>query len=395
MIYRSLTQIAGFGTRLLKPVAGSVFRERLGDVQDAATGGIWLHGASVGEIASAAMLIEGLRQRYDVFVTANTTTGRDTARAMGVSAGMAPLDTPQAVASFLDRLQPRLTVTIENELWPNRSAALAARGVPQVVLGARLSQHSADRWARLDGLIRPMLERLAAVSAQDPASEARLLALGLPPQALLPRINLKLMAPARATPLPPGENRAVTFLAASTHAGEEEAILDAVSAVRARGVPLRLIVAPRHPQRFDEVADLMTARGLPHARRSAGAGDEASILLADSMGEMAHWYAASGICLTGGSLVDKGGHTPWEPASQGCAILHGPSVANFAGDYAYLDQQDAAVPITAATLGNVLTDLLAQPARQTALGARARAILMEKTGNPQHLIELIDKFAQG
>ncbi|AXC49411.1 3-deoxy-D-manno-octulosonic acid transferase [Paracoccus suum] len=396
MIYRSLTQIAGVGARLLAPVAGENFRARLGlGLPALPAGGIWLHGASVGEIASAATLIAGLRERHEVFVTANTPTGWDTALALGVRAGLAPLDTPQAVAAFLDRLKPRLAITIENELWPNRSAALARRGVPQVVLGARLSQRSAQRWARLDGLIRPMLGRLKAVSVQDYASEARLLALGLPHAALLPRANLKLMAPAQTMPLPPGPERALTVLAASTHAGEEALILDAVTALRARGVPLRLIVAPRHPQRFDEVTALMAARGLPPARRSAGAGPKAPVLLADSMGEMPQWYAAAGICLTGGSLVEKGGHTPWEPAAQSCAILHGPHVANFAGDYATLDGAGAAVPVTTATLADVLGRLLGQPQLQTSLGAKARAILIESAGDPSQLIEMIDTFATG
>ena len=388
MPYRFLTGLAGAAID-----AGRLWPARSGRGAVLPRGGLWVHGASVGEIASARVLVEALAERWPVVVTANTPTGVAAAAAMGVAAGLAPIDTPQAVRRFIDRAAPRLAITIENELWPNRSALLAAAGVPQVVVGARLSARSAARWARLRGLIAPMLGRLAAVSAQDAASEARLLALGLPAARLLPRVNLKLLGPARTPLLPEGPYRARTILAASTHAGEEEAVLAAFAALRRAGTGPRLILAPRHPERFDTVAALMTAAGLAPARRSQGADARAPVLLADSMGEMGRWYAEAGICFTGGSLVARGGHTPWEPAAHGCAILHGPDTDNFTEDYARLDAAGAAWPVTAAGLAGTLAGLLDDAPRQRAMGAAARAVLLAEAGDSDALVAMIETFA--
>src|SRR5699024_9075467 len=129
-------------------------------------GVVWLHGASVGEIASGASLATALAAEFPVLATAGTPTGRDAAAALGLSATLAPLDLPRALDRFLDATAPRVAVTLESEFWPNRSAALAARGVPHVLAGARLSARSAARWRRLPRLLRPMLARLDAVSAQ-------------------------------------------------------------------------------------------------------------------------------------------------------------------------------------------------------------------------------------
>lgn len=394
MIYPLLTRMAGaaldLALRLPASPARRLAQRQAPDGLPAAS--IWLHGASVGEITSAAAIITDLARRHAVLVTANTATGRDAAAALGVPAALAPLDTPQALRRFLDQVRPAVAVTIENELWPNRSAALAARGIAQVVIGARLSARSAGRWARLRGTLTPMLSRIDALSAQDAGSEARLLALGLPRAALMGRVNLKRIGPARLAPLPPGPDRARTFLAASTHEGEEAIILDAVSTL-GTAAP-RLILAPRHPERFAAVDGMMRARGLSPALRSQGADASAPVLLADSMGEMDRWYAAAGICLTGGSLVPAGGHTPWEPAAHACAILHGPQVGNFAEDYADLDQSGAALAVSAGSLAGTLAGLLTDPDRQTRMGEAARDSLRRSAGDPAAIVDRIDSFAR-
>lgn len=394
MAYRFLTRLAGAALAAMAPVAGTDLRQRLGrSGARAQTGGVWLHGASVGEIASARVLIETLAAEMPLVVTANTVTGRATASAMGVPAALAPLDTPQALARFLDRHRPRVAVTVENELWPNRADALARRGIPQVVVGARLSARSAARWARVGGLVRRVLSRVHALSAQDAASEARLLALGLPREALLPRVNLKRLGPARATLPPPGPARGLTVLAASTHEGEEAVILDALARARAAFPALRVIVAPRHPPRAEAVAAGMAARGMDPARRSSGADAGAATLLADSLGEMPRWYAAAGIVVTGGSFAPLGGHTPWEPAAQSCAILHGPHVANFAEDYAQLDAAGAARAVAAEGLAPAILDLARNPAAAVAMGAQARAELLASAGDPAPLLAAIRSLA--
>ncbi|MDO5657093.1 MAG: glycosyltransferase N-terminal domain-containing protein [Paracoccus sp. (in: a-proteobacteria)] len=370
-------------------LAGNRLADRLMlDGNPPAPADIWVHGASVGEIRSAATILEALAARADLLVTANSETGRDTARAMGFAAHLAPLDVPQALSRFLDHARPRAAVTLENELWPNRIAMLAARGIPQVVLGARMSARSAARWRYMPGLIRPMLGRITALSAQSQSSEARLLRLGLRADALLPRLQLKLLGPAAITPPPASGSRDKLVLAASTHEGEDAPILDAFLAAR-RVVPeLRLILAPRHPARAGDIATLIAARGLSVARRSEGAEHPAPVLLADTLGEMDHWYRAAQICITGGSLVARGGHTPWEPAAYGCAVLHGPHNANFAEDYALFHAAGAARTI-GLDAGAVLTALVREPGQARAMGARGRALLRMRAGDPAPLIGAI------
>ena len=382
LLYRSASWLAG---ATLGPFASGEMAERmLRDAEPAARPApIWLHGASVGELTSARPVIEMLAARTDLLVTANTTTGRQTAADWGLRARLAPLDTPQALRRFLGRYRPRVAVTLENELWPNRSALLAASGVRQIVIGARMSERSARRWARLPWLIGPMLRRIDGLSAQDMGSEDRLTALGLPEASLMPRMQLKLLGPARNRPGPAPETRPHTVLAASTHEGEEELVLDAFMTARRQVAGLRLIVAPRHPVRADDVARHIAARGLPVSRRSEGADETAPVLLADTLGEMARWYDSAFICITGGSLVPKGGHTPWEPASHECAILHGPHVANFSEDYALLHAVDAAETLSQDAGRSLPAGPRAR--RGCGNGREARALLLSRAGEAGRL----------
>nr|WP_246184845.1 glycosyltransferase N-terminal domain-containing protein [Paracoccus aestuariivivens] len=382
--------------RLAAPFSGADLRERLALTgPDIVPGGIWLHAASVGELNSARVLIEALAGDLPLTVTTNSRTGRALARKLGYTAVLAPLDVPQVLERFLQRIEPSVLVTVENELWPNRSAQADARGVAQVVVGARISARSAARWGKVPGLIRPMLARLAALSAQDTGSEERLLRLGLRPEAVCSRLNLKLVGPSRVEPVPDSPARALTVLAASTHEGEDEIVLDAYLAARQSAPALRLILAPRHPERGDAVADLLAARGVEFVRRSRGGGLDAGVLLADTLGEMAQWYAAAGICVTCGSYNDRGGHTPWEPAAWRCAILHGPHVENHAADYADLGAAGAAAESLAADLPHDLTALVADPARQKSMGNMARDQLLARAGDPTALVQRILDLARG
>lgn len=374
--------------------------ERLGRGPAAAPGGIWLHAASVGELTSALPLLAALAARrpgLPVLVTTNSDTGRTLARARGFAAGLAPLDSRGAVARFLDRQRPRLFVTMEAELWPNRFAACAARGIPVAILGARMSERSAKVWARLPGLARAVLAVPAFVSPQDAGSAARLAALGLPQGCLGPVVNLK-AAPVLPSPDPtalaalaPAFARAETVLAASTHPGEEALILQAFARARADRPGLRLILAPRHPDRRAEVAAALRAAGLPFATRSAGEPPgTAPVYLADTLGEMALWYALSGTTIVAGSFSDRGGHTPHEPAAAGSAILHGPDVANFAASYAALDAGGGALACTdAGELTTALTTL-ADPARQAALAEAARGILATEAPDLAPLLDRLE-----
>lgn len=399
LVYRGLSLIAGAVLPVVARVKGPDWAERLALTgPESAPGCIWVHGASVGELASARVLIERLAADFPVLVTANSLTGRAAAQDWthaGGGACLAPLDVPQALARFLDRSQPAVQVTIENEIWPNRARMLRARAIPQVVVGARMSERSARRWSRLGGLIRPVLAGVDMLSAQDAGTEARLLALGLPPAALAGRMQLKLLAPAAIIPGEPGPWRDVTLLAASTHDGEEELMLDAWLAARRALPDLRLILAPRHPARGDAIARMIEGRGLAFARRSLGGDESTPLLLADTLGEMPRWYDRAAICVTGGSFTDRGGHTPWEPAAHLCAILHGPHIANFAEDYAALHDAGGCAATTAADLGGALSALARDPARRAAMGRQARTVLGQRAGDPAPLLDHIRALAAG
>ncbi|WBU59077.1 3-deoxy-D-manno-octulosonic acid transferase [Paracoccus albus] len=391
MLYRGASWLAG---AMLGPIASGDLAQRMmrdedqhGDVCD-----IWIHGASVGEVVSAQPVIEKIARHASVIVTTNTTTGRGVVREWGLPARLAPLDTPQSLGRFLHRYQPRVAVTLENELWPNRSKMLARAGVQQFVIGARMSERSARRWAKLPWLIGPILDRISGLSAQNQGSEERLTELGLPSAAVLPRMQLKLLGPARTRPGIPPETRSRTILAASTHEGEDELILDAFMSARRLVPGLRLIIAPRHPQRGDDIAEMFAARGLFVARRSEGADEQAPLLLADTLGEMGRWYDAAAICITGGSLVPKGGHTPWEPAAHECAILHGPHVSNFAEDYALLHAAQGAETLST-DAGATLAGLAGTAGDAARMGIRARALLLKRAGDAAPLVRIILRAA--
>ncbi len=347
--------VATLAHQVLRGAKGAV-AERLGLGPMPAAGlRLWLHAASVGEVTSARWVLEAVltaRPGLQVLVTTNTATGRDRVRAWalpGVQAALAPFDSAGAAARVLDRWQPQALVVVENELWPARLRACDNRGVPVLVIGARMSARSAARWRLLDGLMRQMLGRIDWLSAQDAESRARFLALGLPEAAAGPVMALKSLGHGQAdAPLcfaTPGP-RPKVLLAASTHEGEEALILDAFAA---QGRFAHLILAPRHPRRGDEVAALLAARAMVAARRSKGESPApgARVFLADSLGEMDQWYAMAGATVIGGTFAPKGGHTPWEPARHGSAILHGPSVHNFAAPFAALDRAGGARAVAA------------------------------------------------
>lgn len=342
-------------------------------------GAVWVHGASNGELTSARALIAALEG--PVVVTCNNPTARTMVAGWalpGVTATLAPFDLPWVVARIL-RHAPRALVIVENELWPERILR-AARTMPVIVVGARMSERSAARWRRLP-LIRTMLGAVAFASAQDAASAERLVSLGLPPNRLGPVAVLKAAVPSDPRPLPDAPAlRDRTLLAASTHEGEEGAILDAFAAQTRFSW---LIMAPRHPARGMEVAALAAARGLVVARRAAGDPPGGQVYVADTLGEMGVWYRMSAATVIGGTFAPAGGHTPYEPAAFGSAILHGPHLANFADAFADLDQAGGATKVTPDTLAPVL-DLMDPPA----MVAIARVILPDASA-AKEVIDLI------
>lgn len=301
---------------------------------------IWLHAVSVGETRAAAPLLEALEQRHPghtFLLTHATPTGRATGRELfgpRVHQAYLPYDHPFLVRLFLDRAQPSLGILLETEIWPNLVAACTQQNIPLFLVNARLSARSARGYQRFRTLLQPSLAALAGVAAQTEADARRLGALGARQVRVTGNLKFDAAPPAdtamRAQALRQLFAGRFVFLAASTREGEETLLLDACA--RLDLPDLLLVLVPRHPQRFAEVARLIEARGLAYAQRS-GAGAVTSdirVFLGDSMGEMAAYYAAADLAYVGGSLLPLGGQNLIEAAAAGCPAVIGPHTWNFA-----------------------------------------------------------------
>lgn len=332
---------------------------------------IWLHGASNGELHSARPLIEDLREArpdLDVVVTTNTVTGRDMVngwRLPQVRAHCAPLDLRRISNRFLSRHNVVALISLENELWPNRIVETARRGLPVCLVSAKISRKSATVWKRLPGLRSRMFGGVSMIAPQDRGSRNRFKALGVRERQLAPILELKSLYRASAgdTPALPFERNRI-WLAASTHEGEEEQVLDAQLILSTTETPPLLILAPRHPRRAPEIRAMIEARGLTCAQRSLNEAPTPAtqVYLVDTMGEMPLWYRAAAATFVAGSLADKGGHTPFEPAAYDTGIIHGWSSRNFQRIYRDLDKSGGAIRVsTPAELADAVATMLENP----------------------------------
>jgi len=315
--------------------------ERLALGPAPATGALWIHAVSVGEMRAAQPLVEALRDAHPgmpVLLTCMTPTGRVTAESLyGSFARIVylPYDYAGLMRRFLRRVRPRVGILMETELWPNLIHAAARAGVPLALANARLSARSARGYARLRALTRACLERVAVVAAQSEADAARLRSLGAMTVHVTGNLKFDIAPPPdlleRGAAWKTQWGARPVLLAASTRGGEEELILRAFAATAPAAV--LLVLVPRHPQRFDEVARLAEAAGLTVQRRSALDGTalkaDTRVLLGDSLGELFAYYAACDVAFVGGSLAPQGGQNLIEAASVGRPVLVGPHTFNF------------------------------------------------------------------
>jgi 3-deoxy-D-manno-octulosonic-acid transferase len=334
---------------------------------------IWFHAASVGESLSLLDLISRLRDDdpgLSILITTGTQTSAnllDKRLPPEVIHQYAPVDARPFVQEFLNHWKPDAAVWTESELWPAMIHETHARGVPMVLLNARMSEKSMASWRWARSMVKSLLSRFRVILSQDKQSQQRLLKLGADPEKVT--INGSLKQSGGALPYSEIDRRTMAdnlgtrpvWLAASTHPGEEELVAQALQIARGTAHRLILIIAPRHPDRGPEIAERLRNDGWRVDLRSAGdePNSETDIYVADTLGEMGLWYRLAPVSFVGGSLVDIGGHNPFEPAALGSAILHGPYIHSAQETYDVLTSAGAArQTATPRELAEAVIDLL-------------------------------------
>jgi 3-deoxy-D-manno-octulosonic-acid transferase len=375
--------------------------ERLGSRDADADAPVWLHAASVGELRAALPLTDALAARgHAVVASTMTATGRALARELRpeLSAALAPLAHPWIVRRALARVRPRALVFVETELWPSWVQAAHERGIPVVTVSGRLSERSFARWKRAVRLLRPTLDRFHAIGARSEADAERFRALGAPAERVSITGDLKLDAPqpeALAEAARAALGDVPLFVAGSTHEGEEHAALEALAAAEQAGHTAALLIAPRHPERFDAVAQIVARTGRRLRRRSALGSEPIAageVLLLDTIGELAAFYAHARLAFVGGSLVPVGGHNLLEPARVGRPAVWGPHVANAVEMEAMLLAVSAGERVSdAAALGRVLVDALVDPVAAAARGAAGQAALAQHRDAVARSVVLVER----
>jgi 3-deoxy-D-manno-octulosonic-acid transferase len=374
------------------------WHERFGAGPAVAPGGIWLHVASFGEAQASRQLVENLLKQYPqlpLTLTCITPTGSECIRQLWgerVAHAYLPFDTPMAVTRFLDRVQPRLALVLETEIWPSLYAACASRRIPLLMVSARMTEAALARFGRFPGisLLRDTLGCTAGILAQTESDAERYRRAGAPAEQVQVVGNLKFdfcLDPSfasRAQVLREGWGAArPVWIAASTHEGEETIVLEAHARLRKHLPDLLLVLVPRHPQRFDAVAGLCAAAGWVTARRSRGeTGDTRSaIVLVDTIGELNLFYATADVAFVGGSLVPVGGHNLLEPAALAMPILVGPHMHEQAQMTELLLASGGVRTVrNVDELTGAVGDYLASSARRHQAGDAARQVIEQNRG---------------
>ncbi len=361
---------------------------------------VWIHAVSVGETLAAVPLVRSLRehlQSTDLFFSTVTLTGQEVARkSLGSQVEATfffPFDLPGVSGKFLDRVRPDVVAILETEIWPNFLGECAARGVPLVILNGRISDRSFRGYGRMRPFFARVLACATAIAMQTEKDARRIVALGADPGKVVVTGNMKFdvaQPPETVTPFlswlrAEKEKGTVWIVAGSTHEGEEAAVLSAFGDARAVKPSVRLLLVPRHPERFDDVEVLCRRRGWAVVRRTsipvAGGGDSAAVVLMDTMGELLAAYAAADIAFVGGSLVPKGGHNILEPALFGVPTVTGPHMDNFREITDIFTRGDALVLVrTEKEFRRRLSEWAADPTPFSEVGKRGRQLLEAHRG---------------
>ncbi|HSE21386.1 MAG TPA: 3-deoxy-D-manno-octulosonic acid transferase [Pyrinomonadaceae bacterium] len=387
----------------------SGLRQRLGSIPELPPSEkpvIWLHSVSVGETQAARTIIESLKQAYPnhtLVVSTITQTGQNLAKQVladrASSVFYFPFDWKWSVRRALARVKPSLVLLMETELWPNFLNECAAQSIPVALVNGRISRQSFRRYSLISRFMKRVLGNLNLAIMQTEKDAERIKLLGVPEDRLFISGNLKFDS--KESPLS-GESidqlnqrfalssRVPLILAASTHEPEERILLESFAVLR-KSQPARLMIAPRHPQRFEEVASLIQAKGLNWTRRTSNqtsADADVDVILLDSIGELPSLYRFASICFVGGSIVDKGGHNVLEPASVGTCIVTGAHTHNFDEIVNLLlaaNGLEQLPPLeldsAADTLAQTLIGLLRDDARRVKMGKNGLAVVAANRGS--------------
>ena len=406
-----------------------VLKKRLGDWRQKFLGDlparsaerpcIWLHAVSVGEVVQLGPVLEQLSKRlpgHDLWITTTTVTGQEVAKQLYPQHWVSyyPFDFSWSVARALDRVRPAAIVLVELELWPNFIAAATLRQIPVVLINGRVSDRSYESYRRIRPLLRRVLPRLRRIAVQNQTYANRLIEMGASPDQIsvtgsikfdgvqTSRSNDRTLEIGRTFGLRPGET---LLIAGSTQAPEEELALAAYRELHPQFPQLRLMLVPRHKERFEEVASLVESQGLPISRRSrrtmtnGGAGDGLysrspgslpPVLLLDTLGELSAAWGLADIAFVGGSLSRRGGQNMIEPAGYGAAVLFGPHTHNFKDVVALLlDAGAARIIPSPADFTKSIQELLANPPQAAEMGRTAQSLVTAQSGATRQTVELI------
>lgn len=367
---------------------------------------IWIHAVSVGEVEATRPLVKALQQRFSnhhLLITTMTPTGSDRVKHLygeTVSHCYLPYDLPFMIQRFLARIQPKFGIIMETELWPNLLLCCQKKAIPLVLANARMSEKSATGYLRLATFTKKVLTSLALIAAQSEQDRQQFKRLGADIKTIHAIGNLKyeialpvgIREEAQMMRDMWGKERPV-WVAASTHEGEEELILNASRTVRARFPDLLVIIVPRHPERFDRVSALSQRSGFNTLRRSEHrpCRSDIDVLVVDTMGELPLFYSCCDIAFVGGSLVPVGGHNILEPAALGKTIVTGPHVFNFSDiTQQFISAQAAVMVDSTQTLADKVSELLANPQQRKDMGDAALTLIASSQGASSRLINLIN-----
>lgn len=363
---------------------------------------------SVGESNAAEPLIDKLMVKFPkwrILMTTTTATGAENvSKRYGddVEHAYFPYDLKSCLARFFDTTQPKLVILIETELWPNFLSESAARKIPVLLINGRLSEKAAERYSRAPRLIKQMLHQISAIAAQSKDDAARFISLGAEPANVVStgslkfdrEINHSIFERGEALRRELGMNRFI-LIAGSTREDEEEIMLDGLTSLTGKIPGLLVILAPRHPERFTAVAELLTRRGISFARyqQSRVVDEDVDVFLLDAMGELANYYAAADVAYVGGSLLPYGGHNTLEPAGLGVPIVVGPHTYNFKEINAKLADSGALITVMdAGELHEAILKLSADSNLRDAMGQSGLAVFLQNRGALSKVEKIIEEY---